>query len=169
MRALNKVAAAVSILLASAMAEQSFIDSVDFKGRGLQTGEILYHADDPDTPREAKYPEYTATFAYGPETYSIDSRSPDWELTDLSLIGLLVGFGCTGVFLIFAIVNIIVDEAERHEKFKAKVTEAKKTLTEDYDVTEKEMDEIDAEFEEKEKKGDKKDDKAEREELAEIN
>ena len=90
-------------------------------------------------------------------------------MTDISLIGLLIGFGCTGVFLIFAIVNIIVDEAERHEKFKAKVTEAKKTLTDDYDVEEKEMDEIDAEFEEKEKKGDKKDDKAEREELAEIN
>ena len=53
MRALNKVAAVVSILLASAMAEHSFIDSVDFRGRGLQDLGVLYHADAPGTEVEA--------------------------------------------------------------------------------------------------------------------
>ena len=39
MRALKKVAAAVSLFLASAMAEQSFIDSAEFEGRNLHVSE----------------------------------------------------------------------------------------------------------------------------------
>ena len=39
MRALKKVAAAVSLFIASAIAGQSFIDSVDFQGRDLHVSD----------------------------------------------------------------------------------------------------------------------------------
>ena len=93
-------------------------------------GEFLYNADAPTTKVEALYPEYTREFSYGPGTYDPDSRDPNWELTDISLIGLLVGLGCTLIFLIFAIVNIIIDETKRHADFEADVQRAKETLRE---------------------------------------
>ena len=132
-------------------------------------GEFLYNADAPTTKVEALYPEYTREFSYGPGTYDPDSRDPNWELTDISLIGLLVGLGCTLIFLIFAIVNIIIDETKRHADFEADVLRAKETLRESYGCDDKEMAEIDEEFDHREKVGDQKDEKAERAELAEIN
>ena len=174
MRALKKVAAAVSLLLASAIAEQSFIDSVNFASRSLhQLAEphdaILYHADEPDKEFTAEYPEYTKTFANGPSSHGIDSRDPNWELSELSLVGLIVGGGCTFIFLIFALVNIIIDEAQRQKDFTNKVEQAMETLKEEYNVEEKEMSEILEEFEIKDAKGDQFDAEAERAELAAIN
>ena len=98
----------------------------------------------------AFYPQYTARFNNAPDSYGIDSRSPDWELSDLSLIGLIVGAVCTFSFILFALVNIIIDEAMRHAKNAQLVVKAKNTLTEDFGVEEEEMEQFMADFEKKE-------------------
>ena len=129
----------------------------------------MYHADAPGVEVEAQYPQYTATFAYEAGTYDPDSRDPNWKLPEISLIGIIVGFGATFAFLAFAVVVIIIDEAARHKDLESKVEEAKETLRNTYNCTVKEMNEIDAEFHEKEIKGDQFDAEAEQKALAEIN
>lgn len=214
MRALKKVAAAVSLFLASAIAGQSFVDSVDFHGRELHVskdgdGSVeKYKRDDVEglegaendhkrwvcnadkmkresdgklvMPYECEekfpedeslpYREFTQVFAYGEGTYTPNSSNADWAgITQTSAIGLIVGFGCTGIFIIFSLVNIIIDEVQRHANFEQRVERAKETLQEDYDVSKDEMDEIEEEFRLKEQKGDQFDAEAERAELAAIN
>ena len=85
------------------------------------------------------------------------------------MIGIIVGLGSTFIFLVFAIVNIIIDESARHKELTMKVSTAKDSLRDSYNVEENEMAEIDAEFFEQEVKGDQFDADAEQKELAEIN
>ena len=161
-------AAIGSLLFASAMG-QSFIESADFSGRALQDNEkgLVIHADGEEA--RTQFPEYTKSFNNGPGTYAIDSRDEAWEPTDVTLIGLAVGGACTLIFFIFATVNIIVDEVQRHADFKNKVEKVKETLTDDYGVAEDELAEMVKEFEAQDAKGDQFDAEAERRELAEIN
>ena len=154
MRALKKVGAAVSLFIASAMAGQSFIDSVDFEGRSLHVAEdgdnpygIMYgskgsndharwvcHADEttinadgsydcgankyPEDEDGLPYREFTQVFSSKEGTYTPFTGTEGRELTDMSMIGLIVGFGCTGVFILFSLINIIVDEVQRHADFE---------------------------------------------------
>ena len=82
----------------------------------------------------AKFPQYTARFSNAPDSYGIDSRSPDWELKDFSLIGLIVGGVSTFAFIFFAIVNIIIDDAVRHGRNAQLVVKAKEKLVEEFGV-----------------------------------
>ena len=164
MRASRQIAGIVSLLFASAMAG-SFVDSESFRGRAL-ANEVV-HAD--GEIAETPFPKYTKSFDNGPGTYAIDSRDPDWQITTTSMIGIAVGGGATLIFFIFAIINIIIDEVQRHADFKNKVQNAMNTLTEDYDVGEDQLAEMIQEFELSELKGDAFDAEAERRELAAIN
>ena len=133
MRASKKAVAIATCLAASVMASESFVKGSDFK-RGLHVvkdnnhDKIVFHADDPTTPVETDYPDFTETFAQGPDGYGKDYRSEGWELSERSQIGLLVGFICTGIFILFALVQIIVDEVKRHSDFENKVNTAFDTL-----------------------------------------
>ena len=119
MRALRQIAGIVSLLFASAMAE-SFIDSASFRGRALANS--VEHAD--GEIAETPFPKYTYKFDNSPGTYAPDSRDPDWKITQVSMIGIAVGGGATLIFFIFAIINIIVDEVQRHADFKNQVANA---------------------------------------------
>lgn len=60
MRASKKAVAAVTCLLASVLAEQSFVDSVDFS-RSLHQmdghpASEMFHANEPDVPIESEFP-----------------------------------------------------------------------------------------------------------------
>ena len=70
------------------------------------------------------------------------------------MIGIAVGGGATLIFFIFAIINIIIDEVQRHADLKNEVAKAIETLTEDYDVGEDMLAEMLQEFELEELKGD---------------
>ena len=85
------------------------------------------------------------------------------------MIGIAIGGGATLIFFIFAIINIIIDEVQRHADLKNEVAKAIETLTEDYDVGEDMLAEMLQEFELEELKGDAFDAEAERAELAAIN
>ena len=76
----------------------------------------------------ALYPEYTARFANAPGTYGIDSRDPDWELSSMSLVGIIIGAVFTLGFVLFAVANIIIDETARHKEFENRVEKAKEQL-----------------------------------------
>ena len=74
---------------------------------------------------ETPFPKYTKVFSqdipcdsYPSEDCLWDSKNPDWELSQTSLIGIIVGGGATLIFFIFAIINIIIDEVQRHADFK---------------------------------------------------
>ena len=143
MRALRQIAGIVSLLFASAMAE-SFIDSAQFRGRALEQKNPVIHADgESDT---TPFPKYTREFAQL-ETEEYEPKEPtkfyeDNGITKTSLIGIAVGGGATLIFFIFAIINIIVDEVQRHADFKNKVANAMQTLTEDYGVSEDQLAEM---------------------------
>ena len=205
MRALKKVGVAVSLFFASAIAGQSFIDSVDFEGRSLHVAPdgdnpygIMYgskgdndhkrwvcHASDveinyedgsyvcpnkfPDDEDGLPYREFTQVFSNREGTYTPFTGTGGQELTDMSMIGLIIGFGCTGVFILFSLINIIIDEVQRHADFEQRVEKAKDTLREDYNLDDRAMEEIEEEFRLKEAKGDKFDAEEERKELAAIN
>ena len=136
MRALRQIVGAV--LLASVMA-QSFVNSADFRGRALED-KVVYHNDGEEAT--TVFPKYTEKFANEPGTYAPDSRDPDWKATEITWIGLGVGGGCTLIFFIFAVCNIVIDEVQRHADFKAKVEKVQEQLTEDYGVTEAELEEM---------------------------
>ena len=163
MRALRQIVGAV--LLASVMA-QSFVNSADFRGRALED-KVVYHNDGQEAT--TVFPKYTARFANEPGTYAPDSRDPDWKATEITWVGLGIGGGCTFIFFIFAVCNIVIDEVQRHADLKAKVEKVQENLQEEYGVTQDELDEMLAEFEDKERKGDDIDEEAERKALAEIN
>ena len=74
-----------------------------------------------------------------------------------------------GAFLIFALINITLDEIKRHKDFNEKVTKAKAILTDEYKVDANTMNEYLEEFEKIEKAGDTFNEEEERNELAEIN
>ena len=142
MRALRQIAGIVSLLFASAMAG-SFVDSASFRGRALKNE--VEHAD--GMMAETDFPKYTFKFDNSPGTHAIDSRDPDWKITEVSMIGIAVGGGATLIFFIFAIINIIIDEVQRHADLKNNVAKAIETLTEDYDVSEDMLAEMLQEFE----------------------
>ena len=167
MRGLRAFVAIGSLLFASAVG-QSFIDSADFRGRALEDDEgLVVHADGEE--KRTQFIQYTTRFNNGPGTYAPDSRDEDWEPTDITLIGLAVGGACTLIFFIFATVNIIIDEVQRHADFSNKVTKVRDTLRDDYGVTEEELEEMEREFMLIDAKGDQFDAEEERRELAEIN
>ena len=87
----------------------------------------------------------------------------------MSMIGLIIGFGCTAVFILFSLINIIIDEVQRHADFEQRVEKAKDTLRDDYNLDDRAMEEIEEEFRLKEQKGDKFDAEEERKGLAAIN
>ena len=116
-----------------------------------------------------EFPEYTITFSNEPIEEHRDYRHPDWEVSKVSLIGIAIGGGATLIFFIFAIINIIIDEVQRHADLKNDVAKCIETLTEDYDVGEDMLAEMLQEFELEELKGDAFDAEAERAELAAIN
>ena len=116
-----------------------------------------------------EFPEYTIKFSNEPIEEHRDYRHPDWEVSSVSLIGIAVGGGATLIFFIFAIINIIIDEVQRHADLKNDVAKCIETLTEDYDVGEDMLAEMLQEFELEELKGDAFDAEAERAELAAIN
>lgn len=243
MRASKKVAVAFSLLLASTMASQSFIDSADFGGRKLQEEEIwtwdelgtcskttqdasgsiidgptevaesecLTACNDLDPPQEsacppsepaedgdmdtgnkeaiiaasgcpevvdeaartichadgaiheAEFPEYTGFMApWTDASYFVGLEG----MPQVSLIGIIVGFSVTGIFIIFAIVNIIIDETQRHAQFSEKVQSAANILQDKYEVKEDELAEMFREFAEKDAKGSTANAEEERKELA---
>ena len=165
MRALRQIVGAV--LLASVMA-QSFINSADFMGRSLETLRKVERND--GEPGETVFPKYTIKFSNEPNTWKPDSRSAEWEgASEITWIGLGVGGGATFIFFIFAVINIIIDEVQRHADLRNKVNRVQEQLSEDYGVSQEELDEMLVEFEDKEKRGDKIDAEAERLELAAIN
>ena len=185
MKASKRVGVAFSLLLASATAGQSFVNSVDFKGRNLHKDDSWHNNGDRTTlmggdskgvifpneytcasgasaapsgatggadasgggapagiikpteaswwcpelaskGKEALYPKYTARFANGPDTYDNDG-----EPRETAMLGLIIGGVCTLVFILFALVNIIIDESERHAKFSMDVQNAKSILMRD--------------------------------------
>ena len=126
MRASKTAVAVATCLVASVLGSESFVNSGDFKRelhKGTDNGEhgTLFHATDPNVAEDVEYPDFTETFAYGADTYGKDYRSEGWELSEQSLIGLIVGFVCTGIFILFALTNIIIDEIQRHADFTNKV------------------------------------------------
>ena len=130
MRASKTAAAVATCLVVSVMGSDSFVNSGDFK-RELHKGNvdpdgkghpgILYHATKPAVREDVEYPDYTETFSYGTNTYGNDYRDEGWELKPLSLYGLIIGFVCTFIFILFALANIIIDEVQRHADFTNKV------------------------------------------------
>ena len=114
MRASKTAAAVATCLVASVMGE-SFVNSGDFKRelhKGSDNGDhgILFHATAPGDGEEVEYPDFTETFSYGADTYGKDYRSEDWEITEMSTLGLIIGFAATFIFILFALINIIIDE-----------------------------------------------------------
>ena len=163
MRALRQIVGAV--LFASVMA-QSFVNSADFRGRALEE-KVVYHND--GTESTTVFPKYTQRFANTPDTWAPDSRDAEWKAEPITWIGLGVGGGCTFIFFIFAVINIVYDEGNRHAELKGKVERVQEQLMEDYGVTQEELNDFINEFEDKERKGDAVDEEAERKALAEIN
>ena len=132
MRASKTAVAVATCLVASAMGSESFIDSGDFK-RELHKGDgqdhqKLQHSNEPGVEFDVEYPDFTITFANGPETYGADYRTEGWEMSETSMYGILVGFIATGIFIIFALINIIWDEAKRHSEFTMNVVNGFDTL-----------------------------------------
>ena len=164
MRALRQIVGAV--LLASVMA-QSFVNSADFRGRALEVEKVVYHNDGQEAT--TVFPKYTAKFANTPDTWAPDSRDAEWKAEPITWIGLGVGGGVTFIFFIFAVINIVYDEGNRHAELKGKVERVQEQLMEDYGVTQEELNDFINEFEDKERKGDAVDEEAERKALAEIN
>lgn len=88
------------------------------------------------------------------------------------LIGLIVGFVSTGIFIAYAATVIIIDEVDRHNRFKKDIEEAKKDLRDErkFGVTQDQLNQMLAEFDRREKnRGKGEDAEKARQELAEIN
>ena len=174
MRASKKAVAVATCLVASVMASESFVDSGDFR-RELHKGDggdhqTLYHANEPENPVEVEYPAFTRNFAQGADTYGEDFRTEGWEPSQISLIGLAVGFATTGIFILFALINIIIDETKRHADFKNKVEAAKDDLRkEPYNYDDNQILQLEDEFEVRDAQDEMAALEAERKELAEIN
>lgn len=60
-----------------------------------------------------------------------------------------------GIFLVFAVIKIIIDEVKRHKKYSADVQKAKATLRDTLGCDELMMRQLEKEFLEQEKRGGK--------------
>ena len=130
MRASKTAVATAACLLASVIAEQSFVDSGDFR-RELHTkteanfghDKYVFRADDPTVKIATEYPNFSQTFNNAKGTYGEDrEQETTWP-------GIIIGFVCTGIFIIFALTHIIVDEYYRHINFTDQIEEDRKVLT----------------------------------------
>ena len=66
---------------------------------------------------------------FGNENTNID------ELEGGSLAGVIVGFGLTGIFIIYAAARLVHDEIMRHGQFNRKVLKRENVLKDDYGKT----------------------------------
>ena len=71
---------------------------------------------------------------------------PELELSDISQVGLLLGFISVGLFLLYANFKVIMDEMKRHAKFEQDIEESELSLQNDYKVDQGELDQIKREF-----------------------
>ena len=85
-------------------------------------------------------------------------------------MGLIIGFVCTFVFIIFALINIIIDEVQRHADFSNKVETSLNVLREEpYNYSEDAIRALEEEFAVRDAQDEAAALEAERKELAEIN
>ena len=145
---------ASTILLASALLVAFASASDVMKGRQLHL----------EKSESKSKPYYTDYFTQG-EGY----HGAHEAFIDGNLVGVIIGFIATGIFMIFAVVNLIIDEKQRHINFQKKV---------DNDISDLKLRGVDEatlqkwakEFQEKEAtRGQARDLEKERQELAEIN
>eukprot|EP00351_Strombidinopsis_sp_SopsisLIS2011_P006191 CAMPEP_0116876840 /NCGR_PEP_ID=MMETSP0463-20121206/8708_1 /TAXON_ID=181622 /ORGANISM="Strombidinopsis sp, Strain SopsisLIS2011" /LENGTH=124 /DNA_ID=CAMNT_0004523699 /DNA_START=68 /DNA_END=442 /DNA_ORIENTATION=+ len=80
------------------------------------------------------------------ETFASPDVIPELELTDVSQVGLLLGFISVGLFILYANFKVIMDEMKRHAKFEQDIEEAELTLQNEYKVDQAELDQIKREF-----------------------
>ena len=174
MRASKFAVAVASCLVASVMGTASFIDSGDFK-RELHKGDgndhqQLRHANSGEETWPVEYPDFTIEFNNADDTVGPDRRTEGWEMSETSMIGLAVGFISTWVFILFALVNIIWDEAKRHSEFTADVNKGLETLSaEPFNYDEPKIQALLEEFNVRDAQDEQAALEAERKELAEIN
>lgn len=175
MRAFKQVAAIATCLVASVMGSESFVNSSDFK-RELHKGDdngdhgTLFHASDPTVAEDVEYPDFTQTFAYGADTYGKDYRDETWEISEISTYGLIIGAVCTGIFILFALIQIIIDEVRRHADFTNKVETSLDSLrAEPFNYSEDQIRALEDEFAVRDAQDEAAALEAERKELAEIN
>lgn len=81
--------------------------------------------------------------------------SPELYLSGRATAGLVIGFTSLGIFLLYTIVRIVLDEVQRHTKYKAEVLEDYRTLKSTYNCDQKEIDRIKDDFAEYLKRGGK--------------
>ena len=142
--------AVASLMSAAVLAEEAL------QGRMLHEG-------DKTKSRSTKY--YTDKFNNGPETHGEPA-----EFEGGYMVGAILGFLFTGIFMVFAVINSLWDEYKRHKFYEAKIRSDQQRLQENYNVTPADIQFFIREFEEKERtRGVKKDTAAEQAELAEIN
>lgn len=80
---------------------------------------------------------------------------PELYLGPGATAGLVIGFTSLGIFLLYTIVRIVLDEVQRHAKYKQEVLEDYKTLKNTYNCDDREIDRIKGEFQEYLKRGGK--------------
>lgn len=91
------------------------------------------------------------------------------SLTPTSLAGLIIGFGVTAIFFLYAVVMICADESKRRKRYQQDVEGAKRELKEKYDFTDEDIDSLMQEFEEIDKNRNKPKDESEKQALDEAN
>ena len=72
-----------------------------------------------------------------------------------AMVGLVLGYGALGIFLLFTIIKIIIDERKRHTRYATEVKNAYNTLMTRLDQTDEDIDKLNREFVEQEKRGGK--------------
>ena len=113
---------------------------------------------------ESRSKYYTNTFSQG-DAYNGGHE----EFIGGNLAAVVIGFVCTGIFMIFAVINLIVDEYQRHGAFRKKVDNDIKSLKLK-GVDDSTLEKWAREFADKElARGKPKDTEEERQRLAEIN
>ena len=80
---------------------------------------------------------------------------PEVWLSETSTAGLILGFVSLGIFLVFTMVKIVLDEYKRHVKYSADVKKAQALLRDSLDCDETMMRQLQKEFLEQEKRGGK--------------
>jgi hypothetical protein len=80
---------------------------------------------------------------------------PEVWLSSQSTTGLILGFVSLGIFLVFTMVKIILDEYKRHTKYQQDVKKAQAYLRDSLDCDENQMKQFAKEFLEFEKRGGK--------------
>ena len=101
---------------------------------------------------------------------SPESHGPHEEFTGGYQIGLILGFVVTAFAMVFAVVVILNDECNRHDRFKKLIEDDIHQLKAKHGCSQADIDRYLAEFEDKEKiRGQKVDTEAERQKIAEIN